>query len=128
LKHIDKCNCFFIVTFRLKLYYFSNNTILRNVDVKRENIKSTKQSISKQLQQIPGVGSSIAEDFMSIGINSIKDLKDKNPEKLYNKLCDFKSAPVDRCMLYVIRCAVYYASNENHAPDLLKWWNWKDKQ
>ncbi|MBC8473125.1 MAG: pathogenicity locus, partial [Planctomycetes bacterium] len=32
------------------------------------------------------------------------------------------------CMLYVLRCAVYYASNTEHDPDLLKWWNWKDRE
>jgi hypothetical protein len=33
---------------------------------------------------------------------------------------------IDPCVLYVFRCAVYYASHEVHDPDLLKWWNWKD--
>ncbi|MBW8041138.1 MAG: hypothetical protein FVQ85_14200 [Planctomycetes bacterium] len=31
-------------------------------------------------------------------------------------------------MLYVIRCAIYYASNTDHDPKLLKWWNWRDKK
>ena len=86
-----------------------------------------EKSSSKQLEQIPGVGKSIACDFKDIGIESIDDLKGKNPEKLYRRLCDFKAAPVDKCVLYVFRCAVYYASNNRHDPDLLKWWNWKDK-
>ncbi|NJM89920.1 MAG: hypothetical protein HC847_25010 [Hydrococcus sp. RU_2_2] len=34
---------------------------------------------------------------------------------------------IDRCVLYVFRCAVYYASNSVREPELLKWWNWKDK-
>ena len=85
------------------------------------------QAISGKLEQIPGVGKSIAQDMRSIGIRSVGQLKGKNPQKLYQKLCDFKAAPVDRCMLYVLRCAVYYASNAEHDPDLLKWWNWKDK-
>ncbi|MHA2066255.1 MAG: hypothetical protein ACXABY_17925 [Candidatus Thorarchaeota archaeon] len=29
-------------------------------------------------------------------------------------------------MLYVFRCAIYYASNNEHDPQLLKWQNWKD--
>ncbi len=29
-------------------------------------------------------------------------------EELYQKMCDFKAEPVDRCMLYVLRCSVYY--------------------
>ncbi|MBL7185950.1 MAG: hypothetical protein ISS70_06470 [Phycisphaerae bacterium] len=31
-------------------------------------------------------------------------------------------------MLYVLRCAVYYASNAERDPELLKWWNFKDKE
>jgi hypothetical protein len=33
---------------------------------------------------------------------------------------------VDRCVLYTFRCAVYFASESKHDPELLKWWNWKD--
>jgi hypothetical protein len=29
-------------------------------------------------------------------------------------------------VLYVFRCAVYYASNSVHDQERLKWWNWKD--
>jgi hypothetical protein len=65
--------------------------------------------------------------MQSIGIRSVGQLKGKKPEKLYQKLSAFKATPVDRCMLYVLRCAVYYASNTKHDPELLKWWNWKDK-
>lgn len=86
-----------------------------------------KQSTLKQLQKIPGVGESIARDMQSIGIKSISDLKKQNPEKLYQRLCEYKASPVDRCMLYVFRCAVYYSSHTMHDPKLLKWWNWKDK-
>ena len=86
-----------------------------------------KQQLKQDLEQIPGVGETIARDLRSIGIKSIIQLKGRNPEKLYQKLCDFKASPVDRCMLYVLRCAVYYASNTKHNPCLLKWWNWKDK-
>ncbi len=85
-----------------------------------------KQSDSKVLEQIPGVGKNIAQDMANIGIHSVGQLKGQDPEKLYQKLCDFKASPVDRCMLYVLRCAVYYASNTKHDPRLLKWWNWKD--
>ncbi|NLV21157.1 MAG: hypothetical protein GXY49_04120 [Syntrophomonadaceae bacterium] len=30
-------------------------------------------------------------------------------------------------MLYVFRCAVYYASDDIYNPELLTWWNWKEK-
>ncbi len=87
-----------------------------------------KQLASTDLEQIPGIGKSIAQDLRDIGIGSVDELKGKKADQLYKKVCDFKASPVDRCMLYVIRCAIYYASNTDHNPELLKWWNWKDKK
>lgn len=78
-----------------------------------------------QLETIPGVGARIAEHMRCIGINSVEDLKGKNAEELYQSLCDFQASPVDRCMLYVFRCSVYYAEKTRHDAELLKWWNWK---
>ncbi len=74
---------------------------------------------------IPGVGKSIAADLNGIGIFRVEDLKDNDPEVLYQKICDKQAVIIDRCLLYVMRCAVYFASNTNHDPELLKWWKWK---
>ena len=90
--------------------------------------KQISRSTSKQLEQIPGVGGRIAQTLREIGIRRVNNLKGKNPEKLYQRLCEYRAGPVDRCMLYVLRCAVYYASNTEHDPKLLKWWNWKDRK
>jgi hypothetical protein len=87
-----------------------------------------KQIALKELRQIPGVGKSIAEDLWSLGIRSIGDLRKKYPEELYLQLCSSQGGHVDRCMLYVFRCAVYYATRQTHDPELLKWWNWKDEK
>jgi len=81
----------------------------------------------RELEDLPGVGKRIAEVFRSIGIRKPQDLKGKSPEKLYKKLCEYRASPVDRCLLYVFRCAVYSVSRQNPDPELLKWWNWKDK-
>ena len=84
--------------------------------------------IKKELITIPGVGKRVAEDLYKLGIKRVPDLKGKDPEKLYRKLCKLQNKKVDRCMLYVMRCAVYYASHDTHESALLKWWNWKDTQ
>ncbi len=76
--------------------------------------------------KIPGVGKVIANSLRNIGITSIEELKDKKPENLYKKVCTLKGEMIDKCVLYVYRCAVYYASNDIHDSELLKWWNWKD--
>lgn len=79
-----------------------------------------------ELQRIPGVGVSIAQDLIDLGIYHVCDLKSKSPEKLYTQLNTLRGVKVDRCMLYVFRCAVYFAETENPEAEKLKWWNWKD--
>lgn len=86
-----------------------------------------KETALKELQKIPGVGKVIAQDLWDLGFRSVGELKDRHPQQLYEMLCARQGAPVDRCMLYVFRCAVYYASRTTHDPGLLKWWHWKDR-
>ncbi len=82
---------------------------------------------NKLLTEIPGVGKSIAQDLYNIGINSISDLRDKDPEILYKLSNKYTGTVQDRCLLYVYRTAVYYAKG-GRDPEKLKWWNWKDNK
>ncbi|UCC85029.1 MAG: pathogenicity locus [Gemmatimonadota bacterium] len=84
------------------------------------------QSEGRELQKIPGVGPSLASDLHDLGVRRVDDLRGADPEDLYRRLCAIRDAPVDRCVLYVFRCAVYYAGHREHDAELLKWWNWKD--
>ena len=85
-----------------------------------------KQKILLEFRSIPGVGKSIAEDLWNLGMRSLNDLKEQDAEHLYKALCILQNTHVDRCMLYVFRCAIYFASTKDPQPELLKWWNWKD--
>ncbi|MBZ0317846.1 MAG: helix-hairpin-helix domain-containing protein [Anaerolineae bacterium] len=87
---------------------------------------TSKLNTLRELQRIPGVGLRVAEDLWNLGFRSVNELKDQDPEALYQRLCQQQRHQVDRCMLYVLRCAVYYASNISHERELLKWWNWSD--
>ncbi len=78
-----------------------------------------------ELQTIPGIGPSLAKDLSDLGFHRVGDLAGRDPEAMYRNLCDLRGTHIDRCVLYVFRCAVYYAGNRNHDPELLKWWNWK---
>jgi Pathogenicity locus len=88
--------------------------------------RKAPERVVKELSRIPGVGPSIASDLCQLGVHEIADLRGRNPESLYADLCQRLGQPVDRCVLYVFRCAVYYASEPEHDPERLKWWNWKD--
>ncbi|HXV87227.1 MAG TPA: helix-hairpin-helix domain-containing protein [Gemmatimonadales bacterium] len=78
------------------------------------------------LQVIPGVGPSISRDLHDLGIRSVAQLRGRDPEHLYQRINRLRGVRQDRCLLYVFRCAVYYASTRRPNPQLLKWWNWTD--
>ena len=65
---------------------------------------------------------------MDLGFRRVSDLRRKNPEAMYEAVCALRGQPQDRCLLYVFRCAVYYASTRQRDPEKLKWWNWKDDE
>jgi hypothetical protein len=82
-----------------------------------------------RLQDIPGVGPSIAEDLRRLDIHSPSDLIGADPQELYERWMMQSGVP-ERCMLYVFRCAVYCT---NTAPSRrqekkMLWWSWKDSK
>ncbi len=79
-----------------------------------------------ELLKIPGVGPSIAQVLNELGIHEIGDMSGSDPESMYEELCDLRGTRMDRCVLYVFRCAVYYSNHSDRDPELLKWWNRKD--
>ncbi len=79
-----------------------------------------------ELTRIPGVGVSLARDLRDLGHETVESLRGTDPEELYERLCALRGVPIDRCVLYVFRCATYFASTDHPDPELLKWWNWKD--
>lgn len=89
---------------------------------------ATSVNTRKVLQRIPGVGPSLAQDLVDLGIRSVPALRRRSPERLYEQLCTLRGQHQDRCVLYVFRCAVYFASEQSPDPERLKWWNWKDPQ
>jgi len=105
------------------------------LDRVKQNKKSTVAEQAylqavKELVQIPGVGVTTADDLWNINIKSVAALKGKYPEKLYDLSNKFAGTVQDRCLLYVFRCAVYFAETpvEKRDGEKLKWWNWKETE
>ncbi len=88
---------------------------------------SSYEPSREELESIPGIGKKLALELRSLGCHCVGDLKDKDPEKLYDRLNELKGTRVDPCVLYTFRCATYYAKG-GREPELLKWWNWKGKK
>lgn len=84
----------------------------------------------KGLQQLHGVGPSIAADLLALGLCTAADVAKVDPQAGYQRLAAAAGGKLDRCVLYVLRCAAHHArcleEGRTVAPGLEKWWNWKD--
>jgi pathogenicity locus Cdd1 protein len=80
-----------------------------------------------ELQSLPGIGPSLGADLRALGVRGIADLARRDPERLYTRLNRLRGVRQDPCVLYTFRCAVYAARTPRPRPELLKWWNWKDR-
>ena len=94
--------------------------------MRQATLRRPRHESTDVLQTIPGIGPSLAQDLRDLGVRSVAGLKDRNPEAMYQRLCMMRGTHQDRCVLYVFRCAVYFASTKRPDPEKLKWWNWKD--
>lgn len=83
--------------------------------------------IMGELTKLPGVGRETEQDLIALGYKTIKSLIGADPEKMYEAECRIKGITVDRCQLYVYRCAVYCAEMGLNKSSGVKWWNFKDK-
>ncbi len=74
---------------------------------------------------IPGVGPNMKQHMIRLGYHWVEDLKQANPEEMYQQDCTLHGGQLDRCVLYVYRLAVYFATTPKPEAQKLKWWYWK---
>ena len=86
-----------------------------------------REATAKDFEIIPGIGKKLIQELVDLDYHEVSELKGEDPEIMYQNLIALRGHHIDRCVLYVFRCAVYFASHSTHEAELLKWWNWKDK-
>jgi hypothetical protein len=79
------------------------------------------------LQSLPSIGPSLAQDLRDLGFHAPADLHGQDPERMFTDLCELRGQKIDRCVLYSFRCAVHAVISSDKDPELAKWWNWKDR-
>jgi replicative superfamily II helicase len=99
--------------------------IREKMDSELEEGLLVKKQVLKEFKEVPGIGNSIAEDLWNMGYRSLSDLRNKTGEELYEEL-EKTQGCTDRCMLYVFRGAVYYASTPDDQREFRQWWEFKD--
>jgi hypothetical protein len=78
----------------------------------------------RRLEDLVSVGPAMIRDFQMLGVSSVEQLARRNPEKLYEKLCETTGKAQDICCLDVFRAAVAQARNPRLAPEQAQWWYW----
>ncbi len=72
------------------------------------------------LEELPNVGRSIAGDLRLIGISKPRQLRGRDPYKLYKRLCRITGKRQDPCVLDTFISVVRFMDGEPARP----WWHY----
>ncbi len=76
------------------------------------------------LKDLVSVGPAMIRDFELLGVHSVRQLARRNPEKLYEGLCQITGQSQDICCLDVFRAAVAQARDPRLPLEQSQWWYW----
>jgi hypothetical protein len=82
----------------------------------------------RELRDLVSIGPAMLRDFDLLGIASVAQLSRRNPERLYERLCQTTGQPQDICCLDVFRAAVAQARNPLLPPEQRQWWYWSRRR
>ena len=82
----------------------------------------------QQLRDLVSIGPAMLRDFELLGVRTVAQLARRNPEKMYEKLCQVTGQTQDICCLDVFRAAVAQAKNPNLPIEQRRWWHWSRKR
>jgi hypothetical protein len=82
----------------------------------------------RRLEDLVSVGPAMVRDFQILGVRSVEQLARRNPEKLYERLCEINGQTQDICCLDVFRAAVAQARNPQLPIEQAQWWYWSRRR
>jgi hypothetical protein len=82
----------------------------------------------RELGDLVSIGPAMLRDFELLGITSVAQLSKRNPEKLYEKLCQITGQAQDICCLDVFRAAVAQARDPQLPLEQRQWWYWSRRR
>jgi hypothetical protein len=82
----------------------------------------------RQLSSLVSIGPAMLRDFELLGVHTVPQLARRNPEKMYEKLCQVTGQVQDICCLDVFRAAVAQAKHPNMPMEQRQWWYWSRKR
>lgn len=82
--------------------------------------KAADARSTTELESIPNIGPSLARDLRRIGIQRPHELVGRDPQLLYEALCDLTRARQDPCVLDTFISAVRFMEGAPARP----WWHY----
>ena len=82
----------------------------------------------RQLSDLVSIGPAMLRDFELLGVRTVAQLARRNPERMYEKLCQVTGRAQDICCLDAFRAAVAHAKNPDLPIVQRLWWLWSRKR
>ena len=82
------------------------------------------QTDTRQLKDLVSVGPAMLEDFELLGVQTVSQLRRRNPLRMYRELCRIKRQTIDPCCLDVFVAAVAQARDPELPVEQRQWWYW----
>lgn len=73
-----------------------------------------------ELQKIPNVGPAVADDLIRLGIHSLEELAEQDPDEMYQRLCNLDGKRHDPCVRDVFAAVTDFARGGEAKP----WWEY----
>jgi Pathogenicity locus len=74
--------------------------------------------MTSELTSIPNVGPKVARKLERLGVSRPADLRGRDPEELFERLCALDDRRHDPCLLDTFVAAISYANGDPARP----WW------
>ena len=85
-------------------------------------------TMERQLSDLSGIGGAMMRDLDQLGIHSVAQLAQAEPEVLYRDLSKLTGRQQDICVLDVFRCAVAQAKDPELPAEQRQWWWWSRRR
>jgi hypothetical protein len=82
----------------------------------------------RSLGDLVSVGPAMLRDFELLGVRTVEQLAQREPEQLYEKLCLVTGHSQDICVLDTFSAAVAQARNPRLPAAQRQWWYWSRKR
>jgi Pathogenicity locus len=80
--------------------------------------------MERRLKDLRGIGTKMLGDFDKLGIRSVNELKSRDAQKLYDRICKLTGTRQDPCVLDTYRCAIEQARHPDLPIEQRNWWYW----